>query len=300
MKFFIMGGTGLVGKQLSSQLLREGHEVLILTRQGSEAKVDKNAVPVTGSGLEPGKWQEKAAECDTIINLLGKNIFCRWTEKAKKQILETRTKSTRMAVQALSGKEDPGTLICANAVGYYGHRGEEDIDESTPAGEDFLARVCVKWQEEALKAETLGHRVVISRFAAILAKEGGALDKMLPAFKLGLGGKIGSGKQWFPWVHIEDTVRALSFLARTPEASGIFNVCAPEQITNAGFTKALAAALGRPAFIPLPAFMLRLIFGEMSIMLLNSQKCLPRRLSEMGFSFHYPQISRALSALVKK
>ncbi|MFO7817420.1 MAG: TIGR01777 family oxidoreductase [Thermodesulfobacteriota bacterium] len=298
MKFFIMGGTGLIGRNLASYLLSQDHEVLVLTREGSENKINKEAIPVFGSGLKPGKWQEKAAECDTLINLLGKNIFCRWTPKAKKQILETRTVSTQMAVQALSERKKPAVFICANAVGYYGDRGDEPVDESASPGNDFLARVCVDWQKEALKAEALGHRVLVTRFAAVLAPGAGALEKMLPAFKWGVGGRLGSGKQWFPWVHIQDLVRALSFLALYPQISGIYNICSPEQVTNAEFTKTLASVLNRPAFLPFPAFMLRLILGELGSMLLSSQKCLPRELSSLGFSFKFPELKKALNDLI--
>lgn len=299
MKFFIMGGTGLIGRNLASYLLSQDHEVLILTREGSEHKINKGVIPVFGSGLKPGKWQEKAAECDTFINLLGKNIFCRWTPKAKKQILETRTVSTQMAVQALSERKKPAVFICANAVGYYGDRGDEPVDESASPGNDFLARVCIDWQKEALKAEALGHRVLVTRFAAVLAPGAGALDKMLPAFKWGVGGRLGSGKQWFPWVHIQDLMRALSFLALSPQISGIYNICSPEQVTNAEFTKTLASVLNRPAVLPLPAFMLRLILGELGSMLLSSQKCLPSGLSSLGFSFKFPDLKKALNDLIQ-
>ncbi|MFP4168106.1 MAG: TIGR01777 family oxidoreductase [Desulfonatronovibrionaceae bacterium] len=298
MKYFILGGTGLIGGHLVPFLLNQKSEVLALVRRGSEKKLPAGAVPVFGSGLEPGDWQKKAARCDVVINLLGKNIFCRWTREAKDKILETRTLSTRLAVQALSARETPGTFICANAVGYYGHRGDKEISESDPPGDDFLARVCIKWQQEALKAETFGHRVVIPRFAAVLAPDGGALNKMLPAFRLGAGGRLGSGKQWFPWVHIRDLVRALSFLARSPETFGPYNICSPEPATNSTFTRALTESLGRQALLPVPGFMLRLVFGDMGNMLLNSQKCRPQRLQGHGFSFHYPGLKTALEDLL--
>ncbi len=299
MKYFIMGGTGFVGSRLCSLLHQEGNEVYVLARSGSEHKVNKKATPVSGSALDAGEWQKKAAECDVIVNLVGKNIFRRWTREARKKILETRTISTQMAVQALERAPQPRTFLCANAVGYYGDQGDRTIDESANPGDDFLARVCVQWQEEAMQAKKSGHRVIITRFAAVLDKNEGALAQMLPAFKMGVGGRLGPGKQWFPWVHIQDLIHSISFLCSSGEAEGIYNICAPEKVTNKEFTRVLASTLHRPALVPVPRFALRLIFGDMSSMLTSSQKCAPEGISKLDFRFRHPGLRNALQDLLQ-
>jgi uncharacterized protein len=298
MHYFILGGTGFVGGFLIKFLLEQGDYVTALVRDESRFKTrSPNLELIKGDPLKPGDWQKEMAGADVIINLVGSPVMTNWTDEAKKMILSSRVDSTTNVVSGLRNA-DPRVFICANAVGYYGPRGDELVDDNQPPGSDFLSDVGVKWQEAAMSAEDSGHRVVVTRFPAVLGPGGGALAQMLPVFKLGLGGRLGSGKQWFSWVHIFDLVRALHFLSRKDDIIGPVNVCAPKSVTNAHFTKALAGAVNRPALFMVPGFGLKMLYGEVAGMLLTGQRCIPKVLHEAGFEFKFPEIESALANIM--
>ncbi len=299
MHYFILGGTGFVGTFLVRYLLDQGEEVTALVRDQSKIKIQSSQLHlVQGDPLKKGDWQQEIPTRDAVINLVGSPVMTRWTPESKKLIRSSRVDSTRNVAEALQECE-PKTFICANATGYYGPRGEEEVDEQAGPGSDFLAQVALEWQETAQSAENYGHRVVISRFPAVLGPGGGALAQMLPVFKLGLGGKLGNGKQWFPWVHILDLARALHFLSYPQEIRGPVNICAPQQITNKEFTRAMSKVLRRPALFKVPELALKLIYGEVAQMLLTGQRCTPRVLEQAGFEFKFPEIEKALADIIK-
>lgn len=295
MKILAFGATGFVGGRLVPHLLERGHEVTVAARSG-RARFDASVRVVKADPTAPGPWQETVAEHDAVINLAGTPITTRWSEAGKKSILESRVLSTRHIVDALS-RTTGKTFLCANAVGFYGDGGDAVMTEGSPRGTGFLADVAAAWQDEALRARDFGHRVVLPRISVVLGP-GGALAKMLLPFSLGLGGRLGSGRQWFPWIHIDDLARVMSFLLETPEAAGPFNACSPRPATNAEFTRALARALKRPAFLPVPAPVLRLVMGEAATMLLTGQRCAPAALHALGFGFDHPDLDEALADVI--
>lgn len=299
MHVFLMGGTGFLGSHLAHYLHGQGHTLSLLVRsEKKKGMFPSDCEVIGGDPLQAGPWQESAAKADVVVNLVGKNIFARWTEQEKEQIYTTRIEATRMAVQAAAQSDSPPALINANAVGYYDPTREEVATENAPPGENFLSRVSIDWQSEALKAEKHGSRVVILRIAPPLSKDGGALASMLPPFRMGLGGRLGNGKQPFPWIHLTDFVRAVEFLAQNQEVSGPANICAPEIVSNAEFTKALAKTLHRPALFPVPSLALKLALGELSQMLLQAPKAKPEVLLENGFEFRFPSIAMALQDIL--
>ncbi|MDZ7762621.1 MAG: TIGR01777 family oxidoreductase [Desulfovermiculus sp.] len=306
MRILLLGGTGFIGRHLISHLTQLGHELLVLSRKSRPEMEQKNVSLVIGDPMQPGAWQEEAAGCQAVINLVGRNIMARWTPKVKKEIRESRLQSTRMAVQAVEkarqnmAPEDKPVLINANAVGYYPFSDTEVFDETGPAGDHFLAQVCADWQEEAMRASSLGARVVVTRFAPVLAAGEGMLQLVLPVFRKGLGGKIGSGRQPFPWVHIQDLVRALELALTDQSIHGPVNVCSPQIITNVRFTQALAQAVNRPAVLPVPKFALRLRFGELASMLSKGQGVKPEVLLSREFTFIYEDIDQALQEITSQ
>ena len=243
-----------------------------------------------------------AREVDGIVNLVGKNIMTRWTQQEKEGIFNTRVESTKKAVEAIEqvpDSEQKPFLINTSALGYYPLDKDEVLTETDPPGNHFLARVCRAWEEEARKAEKSGARVARTRFAPVLAPEGGLLGNILPIFKKGLGGKLGTGLQPFPWVHIQDLLRAIEFIAGNKEMQGAVNLCAPQIINNKEFTRQLAKVLRRPAIFPVPQTVLRLVYGELSQTLLQGPKVKPKVLQDHGFEFSFPNIELALQDIVK-
>ena len=227
---------------------------------------------------------------DVVVNLAGASIFTRWTDKQKKEIWESRTSTTRNIVEAIEVNQGRSfTLFSTSAVGYYGFHGDEELTEDSPPGDDFLATLAVAWEAEALKSQEKGARVVITRFGIVLGPGGGALGQMLPVFKRFMGGPIGNGQQWFSWVHMRDLTDAFIFLLRHTDLSGPFNLCSPYPVRNKELAKAIGKALHRPSFMPAPAFMIKLLFGEFGSVILKGQRVVPRRLLESGFSFQYPE-----------
>ena len=261
MKILITGGTGFVGTKLTSRLIQNGHAVTILTRSLRGAKGASTGISyLEGDPTKKGAWQETIKNHDAVINLAGASIFSKWTEEHKKAIRESRVNTTRNIVEGIPSRpERTFTLLSTSAVGYYGFRGDEELNEESPHGDDFLARIAVEWEGEAMKARDKGARVVITRFGIVMGEKGGALSQMIPLFKKYIGGPIGSGKQWFSWVHIKDLSEAFAFLLKHPEISGPVNVCSPNPVRNKDLAKALGKALHKPSFMPAPGFMIKLV-----------------------------------------
>ncbi len=300
MKILITGGTGFVGSAMGRALLEEGHTVTVI---GSSEKscgrhTGQNGLHcIAADTTKPGPWQDAVAEQDALINLAGKSVFTLWTKSAKDAILDTRIKTTRNLVDAIPQGSNM-VLLSTSAAGYYGDGGEVEQLESSPSGNDFLARVCREWEAEARRAEDKGARVAIMRFAVVMGKNGGALQTMKLPYQMGLGGPIGSGRQWFPWIHLQDLVAAAKFLLDCGECRGPFNFTAPGAVRQIEFAKTLASELGRPAFFPAPAPLMKLGLGEFGESLVQGQKVFPRALEENGFVFSYPELEQALRDLL--
>ncbi len=298
MRIAIAGGTGFVGGALVDELIARGDKVAVITRTPADAqrRWDGRVEAKLWNGRDPGPWVGAVDGADAVINLAGDSVAGgRWTPERKLVLIRSRVDSTRAVVAAIAAaRVKPKVFVSASAVGYYGTSPGVECVESTPQGTDFLAALCGQWEREAAAARP--HcRVVHARLAVVLGKGGGALAKMLTPFKLGLGGPLGSGRQPFPWISLADSAGALAFLASSPKADGPVNLCAPGTPTNAEFTKALGRALRRPAFLPAPAFAVKLALGEMSSMLLEGQDAVPARLPELGYAFRHPTLETALA-----
>lgn len=294
MKIFITGGSGFIGTGLSSYFLANDHAVIAVGgRVAGKTLSHPNFKYISADTTKKGPWQDELKDIDAVINLAGRSIFKRWDEKYKKSIYESRILTTRNLVEALPSGRDI-TLCSTSAAGYYGDRGEDILTESEPSGLDFLAKVCMDWEEEAFKAKNKGIRVAAMRFGVVLGRDGGALEKMIPPIRFFVGGPIGNGRQWLPWIHIEDLISAIIFVLENKEVNGPLNFTAPESTRNIELVKTIAGILHRPAFIPAPSFMIRLILGEFGSSILASQRVIPDKLLKYGFKFKYPDIRSAL------
>ena len=257
-----------------------------------------------GDATKAEGWMEAVGNCDAVVNLAGENIFGgRWTTEFKARLLESRVHSTRNVMQALVHKPTstdgrPKVLVNASAIGYYGPRGDEELGEDGSPGNDYLAKICIDWEKEAHAADGKGVRVALIRIGVVLAKEGGALPKMLTPFKLFAGGPVGSGRQWMSWIHIEDLVGILVLALDQPNATGPINGTAPHPVTNRDFATALGEVLHRPSFFPTPAFALRLALGEVANVVTTGQRVLPRRALQLGYKFQFPELAGALTNLL--
>lgn len=300
MKILITGGLGFVGINFSNYLLDKGHSVIAVGRAATQNRITSDRYQyVSGDTTQPGDWQDALGDVDGVVNLVGKSIFKRWSESYKKEIYDSRVLTTRNLVDALPA--DQSVVLCsASGAGYYGNRGDDLLKEDAKAGDDFLASVSVDWEAEALKGTAKGIRVAVMRFGVILGKGGGALAKMIPAFKFFVGGPIGSGNQWFPWMHLSDLMSAILFVCEQPQVSGPLNFCAPHPVRNRELANTLGDVLGRPAIMPAPAFMIRLVLGEFGNVLLDSQRAIPDKLLNHGFEFQYPDIKSAIQEVVAK
>jgi hypothetical protein len=297
MKVFIVGGTGFVGVNLANRLRARGDEVTVMGRTPERPRgLAAGVSVVAGDATLPGDWQEQLAGHETVINLAGASIFTRWTAHAKAAIRDSRILTTRNLVDALPGTGGV-TLISTSAVGYYGFHGDEELGEDAGPGSDFLARLCADWEAEALRARDRGARVVITRFGIVLGPGGGVLGKMAPIFRAFLGGPIGSGRQWFSWIHVADLFGALLHLAGRPGSEGAYNFTAPAPVTNRDLARGLGRVLRRPSSLPAPRIAVRLVLGEFGNVLLNGQRVLPRRLLAEGYRFAHPVLGDALENL---
>jgi uncharacterized protein (TIGR01777 family) len=286
MRVTVTGATGMIGRALVTELIRRGDEVTELSRSSNWPEPKSEPPPA-----------ELLSGRDGVVHLLGEQIAQRWSDEAKREIRDSRIRSTRNLVDAigeLPEAERPRVLVSQSGAGWYGHRGDERLDESAPAGDDFLARLSADWEAEARRAEELGVRVVVNRTGMVLSPSGGALEKMLPFFKAGVGGPVAGGRQYVPWVHLDDVVGAILFELDTQAASGPVNVTAPEPTTNRQFSKALGRVLRRPALAPVPALAVRVLYGEMADIVTTGQRAVPARLTELGYSFRRPELEDAL------
>jgi uncharacterized protein len=281
MNVAITGASGMIGKRLRQRVVEAGQMALPISRAAGDSAMG-----------------EILASADAIVHLAGEPAAQRWTDSAKKRIRDSRVEGTRHLVNAISAQSHrPRVLVCASAVGYYGSRGDQILTEASSPGTDFLARIVVEWEEAAQLAESLDMRVVRLRFGMVLG-HGGALAKLLPPFRLGVGGRLGSGHQWMAWIHLEDAVNLILFALNYPAIRGAVNAVAPHPVTNEEFTGRLALELHRPAILPVPVFALKLAFGEMSDMVLASQRVLPTVAKSAGFRFQYPDLHAALANLL--
>ena len=301
MRIILAGATGFIGSGLREGLVEKGHEVVILTRQMS--KENQPGVRTRYRYWNPpgtGTWEKEVDGMDAVINLAGESITKRWTPEQKKNIAASRTGTTQALVRAVQkARKRPLFFLNASAVGFYGHHLNEELTEESPAGNDFLANTCRAWEQEVLKAEGLVPRVIRLRLGIVLEKQGGALAKMLPPFRLGLGGPIGTGRQWMSWVHREDVIGLILYCLEKNETNGVYNVTAPHPVTMREFAETLGHVLHRPAVFPVPGFLLKLLMGEMSGMILNGQKVLPKRAQSAGYSFKFPKLEPALKEILQ-
>ena len=297
MKVAISGATGLIGTALRESLAADGIQIVALSRKPSVPPLE--TIPWD---VENGRFDSSRLEqVDALVHLAGEPIAQRWNERRKKAIRDSRVKSTRLLVEALKSLEHrPRVLVSGSAIGFYGDRGDEVLEESSPPGSGFLPETCQAWEHAALEAMGLGIRTAVLRTGIVLTTRGGALKKMLPPFRLGVGGPVGSGKQWMSWIHIDDIVGAIRHILDKDDVMAAVNGVAPAPATNAEFARALGRALSRPAFLPAPAFGLKIAFGEMASIVLEGQRVLPKKLLETGYRFRFPDLQGALSDVLAR
>jgi uncharacterized protein (TIGR01777 family) len=304
MNVLIAGGSGFLGKALATRLLEAGHTVSILSRNPSATRQsfpDRVAVE-QWDARTVGSWIRLVEGADAVVNLTGESIGAkRWTQTQKERILSSRIDSTRAIVEALrQASRRPRVLVNQSAVGYYGNVPFVPVEEDHPPGNDFLAHVAVQWETEARKATDLGVRVVIPRTGVVLSAQGGALPRLLPPFRFFIGGPLGSGSQWFPWIHLDDEIGAMMFVVEKETIEGAVNFAAPGSVTMKEFCAALGKVLHRPSWAPVPGFVLKLILGEMAgPLLLHGQRVVPRKLLDAGYAFRFPTVYEALQDILK-
>lgn len=299
MQILLTGGTGLVGRALCRHFSQQGHSLIVLSRDpGKVAGLCSGA-----RGIGSLEELNVTDAVDAVINLAGAPIADRpWTKGRRRMLRESRIDLTRNLVDWMSRRDQaPGVLLSASATGWYGDRGEEQLDETSAAPvADFASQLCSDWEAEVMRAAELGTRVACLRFAPVLAADGGMLARLLPVFRLGLGGRLGNGRQWMPWIHLDDLVRLFDHLLNNDSCQGVYNACSPMPVRNAEFTRTLAQTVRRPAIFPAPDWLLRLALGEMSILLTGGQHVMPKRTADSGFDWQYPELSAALQQLLHK
>ncbi len=304
MKIAITGATGFVGSRLVEQLNTQGHQILVLTRNSSKAQkvFPRSAFPkleiVEYTPTESGSWQQAISGCDGVVNLAGEPISERWTPEHKQAILESRQLGTRKLVEAIAKAEvKPQVLVSGSAIGYYGTSETTAFDENSASGNDFLAQVCQKWEAEAEKVKESGVRLVILRIGIVLAN-GGALGKMINPFKMFAGGPIGSGSQWFSWIHRDDLVNLIIEATQRQDMAGAYNATAPNPVRMKDFCQTLGEVMNRPSWLPVPDFVLELLLGDGAIVVLEGQQVLPKKTQSIGFKYQYPNLKPALQDIV--
>jgi len=304
-RILVSGSTGLVGSAAADVLAHQGHEIVRLIRPGTVLPGQQHTSPAELRHIvwnpATGVLDSRAEGADALIHLAGASIAGhRWTQSWKRELRESRVAATRSLIASLRQfRQPPRIFIAASAIGFYGNRGDEILTETAPAADDFLGKVAVAWEQEAQAAEPLGVRVARLRIGMVLGPNGGALARILPPFRMGVGGRLGSGKQWMSWIHIQDLIALITFLMKESTVRGVFNATSPFPVTNREFTQALADAVHRPAILPVPAFALRWIFGQMSEVLLASQRVFPDAAQRAGFIFQHPDIFAALAQLTR-
>lgn len=304
MRVFLTGGTGLVGTEIARQLLARGDQPVILTRRSNPTSHSLgDAVDwIQGDPTELDDWTQSVDGCDAAVNLAGESLFAkRWTQKQKERLRDSRVKTTQNLVQAIQqATKRPTVLVSTSAVGYYGSVPEGELTENSPAGSDFLAELSVAWENAATSAEEFGVRVVLLRVGIVLSLDEGALAKMLTPFRLGAGGPLGNGKQWWSWIHIQDLARLYLYALDASGLKGPLNGTAPNPVRNQEFSQKLATVLNRPCLLPAPGFAMRLVLGEVAEVILNGQKVLPQVALDQGFEFRFPECEPALRDLLNR
>ena len=302
MKIAVTGGLGFLGERITSMLLNSGFDVTVFARSGDLELFRKKFRYIKCDLTLQGDWQDVIGEHEVVINLAGAGIFTRWNQKKKEDIYNSRSISTANIVDAMGGKKSKSkVLINASAVGFYGMHEDEVITEKHASGDDFLAMVCRQWEDEALKAASLGARVVIMRFGTVLGNGGGAFPLLKKVFSLMMGAKLGSGKQWFPWIHVDDVCAIILKAVKDRKMSGPYNCTAPGMVRNSEFTKAMAESCGKPVIIPfVPVFALRIMLGEFGAFLAGGQKAVPEKLVKEKYNFLFADIRSALVDLLRK
>ncbi|MCX8061666.1 MAG: TIGR01777 family oxidoreductase [Anaerolineales bacterium] len=314
MKITIAGGSGFIGTALSSLLVQNNHQVIILSRRGSRdyqasSTLKPNPFYLYWDGANIGDWVAAIHESDAVINLAGENIggknileviTKRWTPQFKEALRKSRISSGKALSEAIEqSPTKPQVFIQASAVGYYGSHPHREMDEDTAPGDDFLAKLCVEWENSTAELDQMGIRRVITRIAGVvMALNGGSLPFILLPYRFFLGGPLGNGKQWVSWIHLQDLIRAMVFLLETPQAKGPFNLCAPQPVTSQELSKVIGRVMRKPSFFPTPEIFFRSIFGEKADLLLSSQKQVPKKLLELGFEYQYPTAESALMNLL--
>ena len=305
MKILVTGGTGFIGNSLVSALRKDGHDVTVLSRNPENGSVEGVKYEKWSAGSSDlDSWKMHVEGSDAVIHLTGEPIAeGKWTPEKKEAIVRSRSESTAAVVKAIELSENrPAVLVSSSAVGYYGPRGDEKITENDSPGTDFMSNVCVKWEDEAKKAADLGVRVALVRTGIVLGKGGGALEKLVKPFRRGIGGKLGTGLQWMPWIHMDDLVGIIVFLIENGQAEGPFNATAPDPVRNEEFTEVLGDVLGKKPRLSIPAFAVRLTAGKelADLALLSGQRAIPEKAVKLGYNFRYTNLKDALESLLKK
>jgi uncharacterized protein (TIGR01777 family) len=304
MNVLVTGGTGFIGRALVERLAKENHHVLLLSRSLEALRTAGKGIVqvVQWNGKTIGPWVRELEGVDAVVNLAGESIGAkRWTKRRKMLLVSSRIEPTRAIAAAIgSAKKKPAVLVNASAVGYYGEVESGDVTETHPPGTDFLARLCDRWEKEALRAEGYGVRVARLRFGIVLETRGGALKKMMVPFRFFVGGPLGSSRQWFPWIHRDDVLGAIIFCIENRNISGPVNVTSPDVVTMSEFTHALGKAMHRPAWARVPSLVLKVLLGEMAGTIVSGQRVISRKLQEAGYTFRYPRLDEALAAIATR
>ncbi len=306
LRIIIAGGSGLIGKALTRDFRRDNHEVIILSRNPDQAiRVDDGVKLLAWDGMTKRGWGKLVEGADAVLNLAGANLAgegffpARWTQERKQNIKQSRLNALTAIIEAIdAASEKPKVLIQSSAIGYYGPRDDRPVDEAGLVGQDFMARSLQEVEQASESVEQLGIRRVVVRSGVVLTNQGGALSRLLLPFKLFVGGPLGNGRQVLSWIHIRDEVKAIRYLVENPDTSGVYNLTAPNPVTNAEMGKAIAKIMRRPYYLPVPGFAMRLLFGEVATVVLDGQRVIPTRLLESGFEFDFPKIDMALENIL--